>query len=143
MTLWTKDFYSKYHDRLETADVIADCLATALQVHSDNAAIESKHAHIRRRVLVASCQTHLAKLSGVSSDFVQQQTFSKIPPKLQTEAQQQTPTAIEHREEPPQKKSKTTPGGGACRAFIHEKCAGGAKADFGVLAAEYNKVSSA
>ena len=78
---WTKHFVTKFEGRLDTEDARMHALATSLQIQSDNASIEARRGHIRRRVLVASTQTHCQKLSHASSEFVLRQVLGMSAPR--------------------------------------------------------------
>ena len=67
---WTARFFEHWRGRLDTADAKIDCLTTAEQVLLDTSAIESAHASIRRRIVMASTQTHTQHLREASADFV-------------------------------------------------------------------------
>lgn len=140
--LWTQQFVDKYEDKLHSDEARADCLSTALLLHTDTSDIERKHASIRRRVVVASAQTHAQHLSAASSEFVFRQASG-------SEVQAPGPTSAMGRKrcekpemEPEDKQAAKRGGGGPYRAFIHHRYAGQVgRIDWAAMRVEYKALS--
>lgn len=146
---WTAHFVKAYAGNLDSSDAKADCLATAFLVLGDTAQIERQHAAIRRRVTVASTQTHTQHVQAASSEFVFRQVGSGKLEAHAAELGAEAAHSSRKRKEQgdsdsdtqaPRAKAKRG-GGGPFRAFVHREASGRkGRPDLAALGERYKRL---
>ena len=139
---WSLSIADKYAGRLDSEEALVDVCTTAKLFLWDTAEIEAKHATIRRRLVLASTQTHVQHVTLASADFVISEVRKEVE-SWQTlmQAQEHSPCQpSDHEEAPAPEQQQATRGGGSWRAFVHEQSQG-QKAYFRSLAARYRVLS--
>jgi len=150
---WTRDYEQKYGADLCSKATLSELTAYALIIDVDTSIIEARHASMRRYLHVRGTQTHKCTVVDMSSNFVA--GVSRVRAAAEKRLQQTSCSEAERRsggaggrrnrkvaEPPPKRFRRSTPSGGAWRAFVHERTRGRmGRPDFSKLSDDYRMLT--